>query len=615
VLPFIGIASGASCGSSFSAGSGDDGGPSDGTAPQGDSSGGPADTGGDRGSDGSATGLIVYVAPSGNDANTGLSQSTPKRSIASAVAYATGSLPPGAQVHVCAGTYAETGLTVQKDVALSGGYDCGTWKRTATYGFPKFDGANQTIVTNASPSTQAATLVVGGSVTAATVIDGLAVTGASSLAATTVGIDVNDQAAPVLSNDVISGGGGTADASNIGSIGVRITGSSSPQVAFCQIGGGGGSGAIGSEGVHVQTTGAPSLHDDVVSGGTGVPIAASGGAAIGISLASSVGDASPLRGLLVAGSDSVGVPGNTAGIAVDKSVDATIVGCDVEGGYGTVPATSSVGIEVNAGGNVRILQDRIYGGKRTGATATTIGVLVSGTTSLQVVNSEIHAGTVPNSTGSQAVGIVLASTAAPTLAFDTVYLGASAGTAVALNAGVSAASLVDDLLIGSESTLGNYGIGAAACAGLVGTVESVAFVNVGDVYACGTGTVASDPSVLAQDLTAATVKGDIELQATCPAAAWCVPSPLCPNSPPGPCLTSLFGSSWSKSDDGVGSLLLGTTADGGTTAGGWTLAPLSPCRLTAGGVPVTGVTKDLFGNPRSGATPTIGAVEYTGTCQ
>jgi hypothetical protein len=584
---------------------------------QGDSSAGPADGGADHGGDGGAAGPIVYVSPSGSDANTGLSQSSPKRSIASAVAYAINSLPPGTQVHVCAGTFGETGLTVLKDVSVLGSYDCATWKRTAGYGFPKFDGTNQTVVANASPSTQAATLVVGGTVTGATVIDGLIVVGASGLTATTVGIDVKDQAAAVLSNDVIGGGGGTGDATHFGSIGVRIAGSAAPEVAFCEIGGGTGSGAVGSVGVHLQTTGAPSIHDDVVSGGTGAPLATTNGAAaVGVFLGSSLGDATPLKALFVTGSDATGAAGSTAGIAVGTGVDATIVGCDVEGGYGTLSTTSSVGIQVNAAGNVHLLQDRIYGGKRTGASASTIGVDVTGATALLVENSEIHAGAVPNSAGSQAIGINLAATASPTLVFDTVYLGASAGTAVALNAGVSAASLVDDLLIGSASTLGNYGIGAASCTGVLATVQSVAFVNLGAVYACGSSTVAADPNTMGQDLAAATVKGDIELQASCPASTpWCVPNALCPASPPSACLTSLFGSSWSTQDDGVSGLLVGgATPDGGTTAGGWILAPGSACRLTAGGVLVPGVTKDLFGAPRSPSTPTIGAVEYTGAC-
>jgi hypothetical protein len=78
------------------------------------------------------------------------------------------------------------------------------------------------------------------------------------------------------------------------------------------------------------------------------------------------------------------------------------------------------------------------------------------------------------------------------------------------------------------------------------------------------------------------------------------------------CLGSLFGSSWTP-DDGITGLF--PSPDGGSP-GGWTLPVGTPCAIAQGGVPVAGISTDLYGNPRNPTTPTIGAAELldSGTC-
>lgn len=45
----------------------------------------------------------------------------------------------------------------------------------------------------------------------------------------------------------------------------------------------------------------------------------------------------------------------------------------------------------------------------------------------------------------------------------------------------------------------------------------------------------------------------------------------------------------------------------------WGFAADAPCSYTDGAFPTATVTEDFFGNPRDG-TPSIGAIEFTGTC-
>lgn len=559
-----------------------------------------------------AVGGVVYVSPNGADANTGLSQLSPKRTIASALAEAR-TLPGLPEVHVCAGNYSETKLLISQDVVLEGAYDCATWTRTASYGFPTFDGANTTTIQNAAVTEQTPTLIVTGAVTSGTLVDGFVIAGGTSQSLNVLGIHIASGASPLLKNDVVAGGAGSGGTTATGSVGILVDGTSAPEITACAIDGGSGSGLEGSIGVDLNTTGAVNLHDATVSGGSGTFAAPSSNfVTIGVRVRASLPTSTPLLQLVITGSGSNGANGRTVGLYVDGTgVSAGIAVCDISGGTSSV---QSFGVYVTAsGGTVELVDDRIYGGVSKATAGQTYGVYASSAGALLVANSMVHAGTVPSGVGSYAVGIDVTSVASPAIAFDTIYTGPAAGTAIALNAGVTAALLTDNLLVGSDSGLGSFGVATTACSGVVSTLDHTAFANCPALYQCPPGdggtTLAATVAELALDLGVPATAGDVVLQGTCSGASGCAVVPACPASGEA-CPSALFGTTWTG--DGVSSLFPADFADGGPANSDWALAPGSPCALTKGGLPVMNITTDIDGRLRNGSTPTIGAVEYAG---
>jgi hypothetical protein len=616
----LGLASfAAACGSAFSAGPGSDAG-SEGSAADGpDLEGGSEADGSDAGDSIAASGKIVYVSQaSGDDSADGRDPKHPKKTIVSAVTEAA-TLGAGAEVHVCNGTYAEKQLSLTSDMRLMGSYDCTTWTRSAGFGFPVFDGKNPTTITNGQITSQHATLtVIGSGVTHATTIDGFAIQGAPMYTEVTYGVDVQGSASPVVTNDVIAGGGGSTATGPNGSVGVRIGGSSSAELAFCAVGGGTGTGAIGSLGVLLASTGLPSAHDDVVTGGTGSTNGMTPStAAVGVEIGSSLDSTRPLATVLVTGSDKGGASGTTVGVLVAGSgVNAGVLGCEIQGGTGTGSGATSIGVEVATTGTVVLDADRIFGGSRSAMPSQTFGVAVVGAGGFTLQNSEVHAGTVPAALNSYAVGVALTAVNAPQLLFDTIYTGSSAGTDVVINTGVTGTRISDDILFGSDSALSSTGVSSAACGmAPMANLDHTAFVNLTTMYTCGSPPASVDSvGALSTALGGSVASGDVEVENStlCTGAAWCVTDNSCPSTLVTPCMTSLLGTTWSATDDGVAGMFFAKAADGGTAAGGWALEPSSKCALTRGAITISGITTDMFGTARSGS-PTMGAVEYTST--
>ncbi|MGO8996369.1 MAG: hypothetical protein ACLQVI_23900 [Polyangiaceae bacterium] len=572
------------------------------------------------GADTGASGNIVYVSPTGSDLHTGLSPLLPKRTIVSALAEAA-TLSGVPQVHVCAGTYSEAKLQVTTDVALTGSYACsgnGAWTRTATYGYPTFDGTNQTTIENADTVSQLATLSVSGTVTSATMIDGFTIEGGTSTIAAMTGVHVLS-GSPIISNDEIEGGSGSGNANGSGSYGVIADDTAAPEITACIIDGGSGSGYTGSIGVSLNTTGAVNLHGAIISGGTGTLVPSSGGnfAAIGVHVRASLTASTPLSELVVVGTDSKGVSANSAGVYIDTAgTSAAIVLCDITGGTGTAAALSA-GVYVNTSGNstVTLLDDRIYGGSQAGTPSQTFGVDVIAAGTILVANSMIHAGTVPLASGDLAVGVALAATASPGIVYDTIYTGAAAGAAIALSTGATGAVVTDDILVGSDQSLGSVGVEASVCSGAISALDYTAFANFGALYACslsdGGAATATSTTELGVELGASATTGDVALQSTCLAPTGCAVVNGCPATGE-TCLTSLFGSSWSASTDGTASLIPTVAPDGGAVIGDWALNSDAPCQVTQQGTPITSITTDIDGRTRPASGPTMGAVQYTG---
>ncbi len=633
----------AACGAPFTAGSapGDDGGPTDDvtgadvtggdvTVADGSSSGAPeaspdaphqADAAGDviivpleaTTVDAVVPGSIVYVSTStGNDSNDGTDPSKPKKTIAAALTRAQSITTP--EVHVCKGTYAETSLVLSQTLRLLGSYDCTTWKRTASYGFPAFDNVNQVIVTNASPAAQSATLEVSGGVAPSAEIDGFTIVGAPQLAGTTVALATGGSASPVVHDCVIDGGGGTGDDTHAGSVGVAVLGGS-PEVRASIVRGGSGKGNPGSNGVAILAGGTPYLHDAIVTGGTGTAASSTDVAATGIAVAVPMSQSNALKNLVVSATDaSATVVGPSIGIEIAGSnIAVDVTASAVSGGTGTGAGTQSVAVEVSdPGGTVRILGDRLFGGVRTGGSSQTFGLAVAQSGVLDVYDCEIHAG---EATATGGAGVDVAGTTAPSIAFDTIY-GGPVGYDVLLDSSVTSAVIVDDLLAGSDGSAA--AVSLTGCTGKqVTQLSNTAFVNSQVLFACGTA-VATTPALIATDLPNASTGGNVLVGSgtQCLAAASCVSDSSCPNAST-TCLPTVFGPSFTTTDDGFGGLWgTGATAspDASAPTAGWTLALPTWCAVARGGIAYASVSTDIFGAPRSN-TPTMGAVEATGNCK
>jgi hypothetical protein len=622
-LVLCGVASPLACGGeAFTVGGGDDGGSSggdaqvldgpsgaDGTSPEGgphDGSPPPADAPQEA-----APGSIVFVSTtSGNDANDGTNSSQPKKTIAAALTRAQ-SITTSPEVHVCAGTYAEKGLSLTQTLKLLGSYDCSTWTQTATNGLPT------TTIQNADPTAQASTLVVTGAVGPSAVVGGFHVVGATSFAGTTAGVETEQSASPVFQNDVIEGGGGTGASGKPGSIGAALGGSGSPQVTACVVTGGKGTGNVGSIGIAVGATGTPYVTASVVSGGSGAPAnPATDTASIGVLVSSNMSQANALKDLIVYGNDDgAASTGSTIGIDVlGPGITVEIEACLIEGGAGAGTSTSySAGVVVaDASGTARVIGSHVHGGVRT-AGGSTYGVFVEGASVLNVHDSEIHAG----STSGPASGVLLVSATNASVVDDTIYTGSGAGSAITINSGVSGVVVTDDLLLGSNSS-SQIAVSLPSCtASQIASLDHTAFVNFGTLYACGS-TQATTVATMAVALPSASTAGDIEIGSggACTASALCSPDPSCPNAP-ATCIPSILGASWTTTDDGSSGLFSGAPGDAGPSFKGWWLPePTTLCALARGGTPFPGISTDIFGQLRDASKPTIGAFEYTSTkCQ
>jgi hypothetical protein len=556
---------------------------------------------------------VVYVSSkTGRDSNSGLVQGAPKMSLAAAIAVAV-ALDAGVEVHACAGTYLESSLQVAGAISLRGAYDCSTWARTATFGYPTFDHTNDTIVENANPALQSATLKIEGSVSATTVIDGLTIVGAALLDGVTSGVQIQDEASPILRDDVIGGGGGHTTIGD-GSYGIYIVNGAAPEVTHDAING--GTGMPGSAGVLIKSTGAPHVHNNSISGGLGPT------SAVGIYLQSAAASPNGLDGNSVVACDSPGVAGDTSGIQVlgtDASVD--IEGSQISGCSGVGDAGGqSIGIRVNSpGATLTVGTSRVLGGARSGASSYVAAVQITAASTLTVRNSMLHAGELANAGTSSANGLSIGTVGGASIDDDTIYAGPNGGTTVVLQTGATNVKITNAILMQGGPGQTHAVVFAQTCTGVIASLDNDLFANAGAaLYDCnGTDGGAASSAPTLDALTALlpnAVAADLVYaqQSACDEDAGCVVTQACPGDPDA-CFGALFGASWSA-DDGVSSLLSSPAPDGGTIVGGWTLPAGTPCAIAQGGTPVSGIATDLYGTPRSATAPTIGAAELTGAC-
>jgi len=630
-------ASGGCGGDAFTSGSNTDASTGDGS-----SSGGGNDAMPSEGGDGPPmlSGPFVYVATTGKSSNSGLDAQHPVPTIKQGLSVAQGLVDGGVarpSVLVCSGTYAEDSLHLDFEANLAGGYDCTTnpakWSQAPGYGYPTFDSKVASIITYANTTTQLATFSIDGTISAKASVDGFFISGGTPPASApgpSLGLEVGENANLVLSNLVVSGGGGEAGATDAGSIGVRI-GKGSPQLTKSVIEGGSGKGpssnGFGSIGVRVLA-GTPSIHDDVISGGTGT---GSGFSSVGIDVESSLTTAAndALTKLVVVGSDASATPtGSTIGVLARSATmaDLDLVESVVYGAGSTAGTTLSVGVELDSGGTFTLLADRIGAGSQNAGR--TVGVEVTSSANVSIVNSEIHAGDVPVTASGSTRGVLLMQAVTKaSIVYDTIYSGANGGqdgaTAIEAQDGAADVTIENDLLLGSGTTgstgSANAAVIAATCSGpgkQIAGLDFTGFVNFSDLLYCNdTGQSNGLPAGITVALdgvaTCKTTCGNVIVTSTCLAAQPnCQADTACPSKPPAQCLQNILGSSWSATNDGYGA----STGDAGIASTAWQIEPPGDyCKLTNGATPVAGITDDLVSHARSTSAPTMGAVEYTGS--
>jgi hypothetical protein len=220
---------------------------------------------------------VIYVSGKGDDANPGNDPANPKKTITSAVDAVKTQKLQDITVKVCRGTYAESNLMLDVPVSLRGGYDCCTWTRTGTFGYPTFDGVAETIIAS-SGAQDAPTLTISGLLLNSTVVvDGLTLQGPEAAdlpgGGGAVGLRVTDKASPLVQDCQIDGGQ-TVATTGPGSIGVLVDTLARPEITHTSLTGGSGfaSGTeqTGSIGLWVQqSAGVASIHDNTIDGGNG----------------------------------------------------------------------------------------------------------------------------------------------------------------------------------------------------------------------------------------------------------------------------------------------------------------------------------------------------------
>jgi hypothetical protein len=599
------------------------------------------------------TGPTIYVAPTGSDSNPGCLKTAPKKTIGAAIAAAS-TVASVTTIQVCKGTYNENPLTLTTATSLKGGFGCGAWARTATYGYPTFDGTNATIIQNAAASASGATLTLSGNgVTSAVVVDGLTVLGATS--GTTSGsvsaVVIASGAAPTLSNSELTGGSLTAPAGNA-SVGVSVTTGSSPTITNNKINGGSGivpptSTLIGHASIGILADGtSPSVQilANLVDGGSGTGSNPSAGGSIAMEFngaTTTPGTAFTVRGNALFGGTGTSVGGApSAGLFVGGTASLTLDSNSIDGGGGASGVNCSSGVVVQATGALLVTGNRIYAGN-CGLTnlAAPFGLLVTGPVASAVVyDNMIHAGTTASATSINSSAIILNSVTGVDIRHNTLIAGTRA-QAVWLNAGASGIKIVNNILAGAGTDVGLY---LTPCPGgdagpptlasfennlVFGTSAGLLKWN-GCLGGAAYGTIDAMTAELLATQTGATVQGNVTLASTCTTDAGtdsgCIVSAGC--TTPQTCLTTLFGG-WDVASLGYKNLFPSMPFAGACPikmappeGNGWTLGvtPLPPCAVTRSSVDdhgLTGLGVDLYGNCRT-STPSMGAEEdSSGSCQ
>ncbi len=360
------------------------------------------------------TGPLYYVSPMGEDTNPGCSSSAPKKTIAAGIAAASAFTASAPTVEVCAGTYAESNLQLpavtapSSPVTMLGGFDCATFSVRAGI----------STITNASPATQAATLVMLGS---APKLDGFTIQGAASVTTdggastyTYSALEITGTGSPIISNNVLTGGSGAGGAP--ASAGVVATSGAAPLIENNTISGGSGMGGNSSTpasvGVYATNSAAITLKANTIDGGSGQGTAAgnpSGSA--GVMTSGQAGNVT-LAGNRIGGGNGVVATSTSNGTGSQavwifgnsNPVPAIVVtGNTLLGGTGSVVTNNTTngfavrGVDIGYAANVVFAGNVVDGGVISSGGSCPWAVTMAGTaavasSSVTITGNRIHAG-------------------------------------------------------------------------------------------------------------------------------------------------------------------------------------------------------------------------------
>ncbi|WP_394822706.1 right-handed parallel beta-helix repeat-containing protein [Pendulispora albinea] len=547
---------------------------------------------------------VLYVSNAGDDHNYGCAQTAPRKTIGATLGLARALGMKNHEIHVCAGTFRENGLAIDHPVSLRGGYDCTTWTRTEGYGMAGgFDGVNQTILEHVEAG--GATLGIrGASVGPQVRVDGLTIRG-GQFAQGGGAVLLSSGAAPVLANNVIAGGSAVSTGDLIGSYGIYVQSGASPEITESAIAGGSGTGqgSFGSVGIAMASdAGQPRIHGNRIDGGSGTTTL--GVASTGLLFAGKApltGDRAVRnnvirggtgRALGASGTGSIGVIVNdAAAIELSKNV--------IEGGSSTCAGACPVrGVSVTRTQGARIVQNRIYGGDATPASATAWGVLVAESGDAVLENNMVHGGGKAG-TLNTVFAVEVSQSTAVAVRGNTLFTSPSAAGGQSQALGItrqsSSVTVENDLLIGSRSPR-DVGLLLFACpaGGALTTFRNNAFANFGDTLAFSVTTTNVACDTRGSFTTIAALEQFATNTAGAPAAR------VSGSVQSGAALSAIF-SAWTDVESGYPELV----------KAGWTLLPKAPCAIARGGFDLRDtLAADAFGKART-APLTIGAEELT----
>jgi hypothetical protein len=362
---------------------------------------------------------VIYVSAAGDDANDGLTQSAPKKTIAAAIADAA-VRPEVTEIRVCEGQYLEFDLDLAIPASLLGGFECASWERSKGYGYPTFDAMHETIVENGDALSTSNTLRVRGASLGREVrIDGLTVLGAPKSPDGSAGLVLRDGAGVTVSNNRIDGG-----AAEIVSYGMIIDERASPHVFHNEIDG--GTGAVsGSIGLLVSSpdAGSPCIEENVIGGGAGMAeTAASQGLVI---LDANLKDAPgcPVRGNTIDGGSGTAKEGaHSVGVHVTGSSVVDLVDNAIDGGSGTGEISGPVGVFIAGSASVHVDSNRVFAGRHSMAGGA-YAVIANAGTSVVITNNFISGGRAEGEGIKGAVGILLSGCTSASVQHNTVFGG------------------------------------------------------------------------------------------------------------------------------------------------------------------------------------------------